>query len=90
MDRLFAGVFSTGISYADRECEEHGDYKRLAFLDFARLQLVIEKDCPEDLADRIQEDAGKIIQRRGERYQISTSGQSVILGSTLKRDEVTN
>lgn len=82
-DRLFAGIFPTGISYADTTIERHGDYKRLGFLSFSTLELTIEKDCPKELADQITRDAAKIQAQRGQEYQISTAGQTVILGSAI-------
>jgi hypothetical protein len=33
-DPLFIGLFPGGVSYANRNVEEHGDYKRLAFLPY--------------------------------------------------------
>jgi hypothetical protein len=82
-DRLFAGVFAGGISYADRAVQEHGDYKKLGFLNYATLELTIEKSCPADLADRIRANAAKIQARKGEHYKVSTVGQTVLLGSRL-------
>ena len=82
-DRLFSGVYPTGIVYADREMEEHGDHKRLAFLSFSTLELDVKLDCPEDLRKRIEDDASEMQSSRGENYQISTSGQTVKLGFTL-------
>jgi hypothetical protein len=79
-EQLFIGVFSTGIAYADRTIERHGDYKKLAFLPFNTLELMIEKDCPADLRVLIVADAATIQARRGERYQVTTSGQTVLLG----------
>jgi len=79
--RIFACVFPTGISYADRHREEHGDYARLAFLPFATLQLEFSKTCPPQLKAEITEDAAKIQARRGSEYQVSTSGQTLRLGS---------
>jgi CO dehydrogenase/acetyl-CoA synthase beta subunit len=74
-------VYPTGIVYADRFVEEGGDYKRLAFLPYATLQLDVRKSCPQDLRKQIEEDASKIQARRGERFEVSTAGQSVVLGS---------
>lgn len=83
-DRLFSGIFPTGVGYADRTVEEHGDYKKLGFLSFSTLELAIEKSCPADLAERIRADASKIQAMKGEKYQISTVGQTVTLGFGLK------
>jgi hypothetical protein len=81
--RLFIGVFPTGLSYADQEREEHGDYKKLAFLSFDNLKLEIYEDCPEELKPLITQDAQEIIARKGEEYRVSLSGQTVILGYAL-------
>jgi hypothetical protein len=80
-DRIFPGVFPGGISYADRAIQQHGDYKRLAFLPFGSLKLAIERDCPAHLRQQIEADAATIQSRRGERFQISTCGQTVRLGA---------
>lgn len=86
-DRLFVGIFPEGISYADREREEHGDYKRLAFLHFDTLELEIYPGCPEDLRERIIKDASTIQAKAGELYPVSTSGQTVLLGSKMEKEE---
>jgi hypothetical protein len=78
--RLFMGVYPCGIVYADRKREVAGDYKRLAFLDYATLTLEIGRDCPNDLAGEIRKDASAIQARRGEQFQLSTSGQTITLG----------
>jgi hypothetical protein len=79
-ERLFIGVYPTGISYADRSREKHGDYARCAFLSFRTLDLEIEPDCSAALRTLIVKDAAKIQARRGEQYQVSASGQTVLLG----------
>jgi hypothetical protein len=79
-ERLFAGIYPEGIVYADRQRERSGDYARLAFLSFGTLTLEIERDCPEELRQRIVADAGRIQARKGEPFQISTSGQAITLG----------
>jgi hypothetical protein len=53
-DRLFIGNYPCGIVYADRHNEEHGDYKRLAFLPYDGMELEFAKDCPEELKERSQ------------------------------------
>lgn len=80
-DRLFVGVFPTGISYADRGREKHGDYARCAFLPFGTLELEMEPDCPRELRAEITRHAKRIQARRGEKFETSASGQYVILGS---------
>lgn len=79
-ERIFAGIYPEGIVYADRHRERGGDYVRLAFLSFGTLKLEIEKDCPEELRRRIVADAERIQARKGEAFQISTSGQTIALG----------
>jgi hypothetical protein len=83
MSKLFSGVYPCGIVYADRHWEKHGDYVRLAFLQFSTLQLDIEKDCPKELAAQIRRDAATIQARKGEFFPVSTCGQTVLLGSAL-------
>jgi hypothetical protein len=79
-DPLFIGIFPAGISYANRNVEEHGDYKRLAFLPYDTLALEVQKDCPPELRHRIVEDAKTIQARRGMPFRISTCDQTVMLG----------
>jgi len=78
--RLFIGVWSTGIQYCDRYVEEHGDYKKLAFLPYRTLELEVRPDCPVELRAEIEADAQSIIRRRGEQFPISAGGQYVTLG----------
>jgi hypothetical protein len=79
--RIFVGVFPGGISYADREREEYGDYKRLAFLPFESLALEWSAGCSPDVKEWIAESAKYYQSRRGQQFQISQSGQTVLLGS---------
>lgn len=80
--RIFAGIYPAGIVYADRGREVNRDYKRLAFLPFATLELRLEPDCRPDFAAEIKVDAAAIQARRGQPFQVSTSGQTVILGKS--------
>lgn len=80
-ERIFVGVFPTGIVYADRKREKGGDYARLAFLPYSTLALKIEPDCPAALRTWIELDAASIASRRGQAFEISTSGQTVMLGA---------
>ena len=80
-NRIFAGVRSTGISYADRGREVHGDYAPLAFLSFDTLALRFERNCPFALRSQIEADAAVIQARRGERFAVSACGQTVTLGA---------
>lgn len=77
--RVFIGLFPTGIVYADRFKEEHGDYKRLAYLNYETLRLEVAPNVPPELQNYIMADAGSY--KRGQRLQYSSSGQSIILGS---------
>ena len=81
--RFFVGQFSTGLGYADLSKEVDGDYKKLAFLSFSTLELVVEKGCPPDLRVQIEVHAKSLQDRRGERYPTSTSSGYIILGSGL-------
>ncbi|MBZ0158418.1 MAG: hypothetical protein K8I29_19645 [Alphaproteobacteria bacterium] len=87
LDRLFIGKFPAGLVYADREREEHGDYKRLAFLPYDTLELEIYPGCPVELRERIIKDASTLLARAGEHYPVSTSGQTVLLGSKMEKEE---
>lgn len=78
--RLFIGIFPAAISYADKQREEYGDYKRLALLPYRSLELIWFDDVPPELAGEIQEHAATIIAKRGELFEISSSGQTVMLG----------
>ena len=79
-DRLFIGVFSGGLSYADRHREEHGDYAKLAFLPYNTLELKVYDGCPDDLRKEIEDHAATIQARRGEQFQVSSCAQYVTLG----------
>lgn len=83
-DRLFICGMPTGVSYTDRRIVIAGDYKRLAHLFYDTLELRIVPDCPDDLLHQIEAHAARIQARRGEQYQVSTSGQTVLLGSALE------
>lgn len=77
---IFCGIFSTGVVWADRTRERDGDYVRLAFLPFDTLELNLAPDCPEGWVAEIKAVAARVQARRGQDYQISTSGQTVRLG----------
>jgi hypothetical protein len=80
--RLFIGVYSTGLSYADRERERDGDYLKLAFLPYRTLKLEWSRGVrvPPELRKEIEESAFKMQCRAGEDFKISSSGQTVKLG----------
>ena len=77
--RLFIACHSTGLAYCDRECEANGDYARVAFLSFQTLVLDVD-DPLSPLLPEILADVDAIRARAGQSYQISASGQTVILG----------
>ena len=79
-DRLFIGVYCTGIVYADRKIEEHGDYRRVGFLPYDTLVFQPHKVADKGLLDQARRHAATIQAKRGEKFQISTVGQYVILG----------
>lgn len=83
-DRLFVGVYPTGIVYADRSREVNGDYARCAFLPFVSLELEVSAQCPPELLGEIRAEAQTIIDRRGQQFEISASGQTIRLGPPLQ------
>lgn len=79
--RLFVGIFPGGIVYADRAVEQHGDYKRLAFLSFRTLEVDwSSKTIEPSLRAAIEKDVAAMQARRGERFEVSACGQYVVLG----------
>lgn len=78
--RVFCGARSFGIIWADRERLSCGDYSTLAFLPYHTLVLEFQDDCPDDLRPLIKAAAANVQARRGQLYQISTAGQTVLLG----------
>jgi|SRR5215213_1063655 len=74
--------FSTGLIYADRTRDDPRtqDYKRLAYLNYASLQLDLEPDCKGELADYVKTEAAKIQAMKGELFSIA-GNMKVILGS---------
>jgi len=83
VDPLFSCVMPTGIWWSDRTREEAGDFKKLASLMFRSLELEVFNGCPPELEERIRNDAEKIQRRKGEKYQVSTAGQTITLGHGL-------
>lgn len=70
-DPIFIGCYPTGLVYADRTRERHGDYVRLAYLNCRTLSLELEPDCPASLRERIEEHAGSMQSRRGQPFAIA-------------------
>lgn len=84
--RLFIGTYPTGIVYADRHREVDGDYAKIAFLPYASLRLQWSAgNIPPELRELVEDDANRIIARRGQPFEISSSGQTVILGGEHPR-----
>lgn len=79
--RLFIAKFPTGIGYADRSKEEHGDYKRVAFLYYRTLRFEPEKNANRELIEQARQHAVAIQAMRGQEFRVSASGQTVLLGS---------
>jgi len=80
---LFVGVFPCGLSYADRTREESGDYARLAFLSYRTLRLETYpafRTAPKCVRDAITASARDMESRRGQHYEVSSAGQTVLLG----------
>ena len=77
---LFIGVYPTGIVYADRGRQQHGDYRRVAFLPYDSLALAIVPDCPDGFRPVIERHANALQRRRGQDYPVSATGQTVRLG----------
>jgi hypothetical protein len=82
-DNIFVGIYPCGIVYADRQQEENRDYKRLAFLSYATLELTVKDDCPDHLAKDIRAHAAELQSKRGQPFEITASGQTVTLGDAL-------
>lgn len=82
-ENIFVGVFPAGIAYSDRQQEVNRDYKRLAFLPYATLELQLRDDCPDHLARDIESHAAAIQMRRGLHLRTSQCGGSVLLGEDL-------
>lgn len=78
--RLFIGVYPAGLVYADRFREAGGDYAKLAFLPYDTLDLQVSADCPAELCQAVSAHAERMRAKRGQAFQVSTCGQTVILG----------
>lgn len=68
------GTYPTGIVYADKQNEEYGDYKRLAFLSFKSFKLTLY-NCPKDLKEEIEKDAQKLLIKKVKnmKFHLATS-----------------
>lgn len=81
-ERIFVGVYSEGLVYSDRAVEVNGDYRALAFLSYRTLDLSFYDSCPRYLMPAVVSMAQSMMWRAGDRFQVSTCGQFVILGAT--------
>ena len=74
---LFIGIYPCGIVYADRS----SNYLRLAFLPYKTLELEFKAArMTAEMRQAIEADAATLQARRGEQYEITSSGQTVMLG----------
>lgn len=78
--RLFIGVYTCGLVYADRMREENGDYRRLCFLPYTSLEPEWSGRVSPELRREIERDVATMQARRGQTFQISTCGHTVRLG----------
>lgn len=82
-DPIFRCIMSTGWWWSDRTREQNGDYTKLAFLSFSKLELEIFPGCPKAWRPKIEKEAARYQAMKGEAYQISTAGQTITLGHAL-------
>lgn len=87
--RLFQGVYSTGIVYADREVERDNDYRPLAFLPYDTLQMDYEKDCPDMWRPLLEQKAAEMLARAGQRFALAQN-MSITLGSKIINERQEN
>lgn len=78
-EELFSCVTATGIAFCDKSREVHGDYKKIAHLFFSDLRLNIYAPRSK-LLPKIEEQVRELRAKAGQQYQVSSSGQTVILG----------
>ena len=68
--RLFCGCFPTGWSWCDMAIEENGDYKKIAYMSYRKLELeVYAPNSP--LLPLIRKDAAELQAKRGQEYAIA-------------------
>lgn len=80
-ERLFIGVYPGGIVYSDRWVEDKAtrDYTGLAFLPYHTLELEYSTRI-HPLIPKVEAHALTLIEKRGQPFEISGCGQTVILG----------
>jgi hypothetical protein len=79
-NRLFIGCFPCGLVYADRAIEEHGDYRRVGFLSYKTLVFEPGEKVNQRLLAEATRHAETIQAKKGEKFEVSSCGQYVILG----------
>jgi hypothetical protein len=80
-ERLFMGLYPTGLVFADKAVEIAGDYKRLGYINYERLVLEqVAPGCPPELLALMQAEEARMQAKRGERFETSACGQYVFLG----------
>lgn len=81
-DALFSCCMPCGFTWCDRTKEEHGDYKRIAFMPYDTMKLEIHS--PRNfLIPRVKEDAARLIALTGTRYAIA-GNVTITLGYGIK------
>ncbi len=77
--------FPTGLVYADRTRDDPRtqDYKRLAYLNYASLQLDMEPDCKGELAEYVRSEAAKIQAMKGKPFFIAGNMQVILGGEAV-------
>jgi hypothetical protein len=83
-EALFCGAYSTGIFYADKRKEINGDYMTIGRIYYSDLNWKINDNCSADIRSFVQADIDKILSMKGQEYQVSSCGQTVILGENCK------
>jgi len=79
-ERIFCGCLTTGFIWADRWHERHGDYVRLAYMNYRTLELEIEKGCPAILVPDIKADAEALQAMKGQRYPLTATNEVTLGG----------
>jgi len=81
-DALFCCCMPCGFTWCDRTKEQHGDYKRIAFLPYDTMRLEIHS--PRNfLISRVKEDAARLIALIGTPYAVA-GNSTIILGYGIK------
>lgn len=85
--RLFVGKYPNALVYGDMAREKNGDFLRVANLYYSDLTVKIyEEKSP--LLPMVLADIERVQAMKGQQYQVSASGQTVLLG--WKLPEVTD